>query len=52
MNILRSPGLSTDSGEAINQKLEQLHPQEDFSMDELPSPDIPTPGPNMFDFID
>jgi hypothetical protein len=50
MNLLRSPGLSADSGDQIHEDLQRLHPPEqDHNMDTM-SPHLSHPS-GMFNFI-
>ena len=54
MNLMRSPGISKDSEEAITANLHSLHPREDFDTSGMKHPGDPRrhPRAGTFDFVD
>ena len=54
MNLMRSPGISKDSEEAITANLHSLHPREDFDTSGMKHPGDPRrhPRAGSFDFVD
>jgi len=51
MNLLRSSGLSTASGEDTSRALQDLHPSEELDINDLPNPRNVPITPEAFNFI-